>query len=368
MTIFVNPWVALRDPDTDAPASGGKLHFFLSGTTTAVNVYSDAALTVSLGAVVTCDSYGQPTTAIYLDPANSYKVIVTDSDGDTSSPLWPTIDPYDPNGKAEAQFADESGAAYTVISADRGQILRRTHSSAMSDQLPTAASVGNGFFVTVRNITSAYNLTLTVASSGTIDGASSLIVYPGQDRVLRSNGSVWYADPAALTGGKRAFSLPAGAWAPTTTNGCAAVATGESSSNKVNYEFLAFDASSDEYAYATTYLSKSYLAGTLEFKVIWTAAAGTAAETVIWKLDGLCRSDDDAIDTAYGTAATASDAYIAAGDVHETAWTAVTPASDAADRWLALRVMRDAVTDSKTGDAHLMAVVLRWSLVRSNDA
>ncbi len=367
MTIFVNPWVALRDPDTDAPASGGKLHFFLSGTTTTVNVYSDSALTPSLGAVVTCDSFGQPTTPIYLDPANSYKIIVTDSAGDTSSPLWPTVDPYDPNGKAEAQVDDESGASYVVLAADRGKVLRRTHSSAMSDTLPTAASVGNGYFVAIRNTTSAYNITLTVASSGTIDGASSLVIYPGQQRVLRSDGSAWITDAAVLTAGKRVYPIPAGAWAPTTTNGCAAIATGETSTNKVCYDYLAFDDTTSEYAYATTALPKSYLSGTLEARFVWTAAAGTAAQTVIWGIAGRCYADDGALDAAYGTAATATDSYIAAGDVHETGWTAFTPADDAADRFLALRVYRD-VSDTKTSDAHLLAVVLRWQLAAPNDA
>ena len=65
---------------------GAKVKFYLAGTSTPKSVYSDAALTVSLGTVVYTDSDGYPVTAsggtsktqVYIDTA-AYKVVFSDA-------------------------------------------------------------------------------------------------------------------------------------------------------------------------------------------------------------------------------------------------------------------------------------------------
>lgn len=54
-------------------AGAARLEFYLTGTTTPANVYSDAGLTTPLGSVVTSDAFGR-FVAIYLDPLVTYRV------------------------------------------------------------------------------------------------------------------------------------------------------------------------------------------------------------------------------------------------------------------------------------------------------
>ena len=57
--------------------------------------------------------------------------------------------------------------------------------------LPAAASVGNGFFLSVRNGGSG-NLTVDPAGSENINGGSTLVLRPGDSAVLNSDGIGWY--------------------------------------------------------------------------------------------------------------------------------------------------------------------------------
>src|SRR5262245_48340333 len=70
---------------------GFKLKFFRSGTTTPAPVYSDGALSSSLGTEVQAESDGH-VRAIYLDPAITYRVQITDAD-DVLQPDG-DVDPY----------------------------------------------------------------------------------------------------------------------------------------------------------------------------------------------------------------------------------------------------------------------------------
>jgi len=68
---------------TGAVAAGYKLYFYVSGTSTPLNTYSDAALTVPNSNPVVLDSNGNAG-SIFLQPAN-YKVVFTDP---TSVQVW----------------------------------------------------------------------------------------------------------------------------------------------------------------------------------------------------------------------------------------------------------------------------------------
>lgn len=70
---------------------GAKLQFYESGTTTPADVYSDADLTTPLANPVVADSSGE-FPPIYLDPAVTYRAILSDED---DVQLW-DIDPLAP--------------------------------------------------------------------------------------------------------------------------------------------------------------------------------------------------------------------------------------------------------------------------------
>lgn len=168
---------------------------------------------------------------------------------------------------------------------------------------------------------------------------------------------------------KRGIYIPASAFFPATTTGCAALAQGETSSNKINYKYLAFDQSTEEYAWVAIPTPDYWDLSTVTVKFHWTAASGSG--NVIWGAAGLCRSDDDALDTALGTAQTVTDTLLSTGDQHTTSATSAitiggTPAKG---DFLYLRVYRDADAggDTHSADAHLLGITVKFGIGQYDD-
>lgn len=159
----------------------------------------------------------------------------------------------------------------------------------------------------------------------------------------------------------RIIDLPAGSWSPTTTSGCAAIATVEAGTNDIDYKVLDFATDSDENAFINFQMPNSWDAGAIQFRYVWTNAGGGAAETVTFELSGRSYADSDAIDQAVGTAVEVSDTWLAQGDIHISAWSGnVTLTGATAGEWVHLEIMRDVSEDDLTGDARLIGVQLRY--------
>jgi hypothetical protein len=111
--------------------SGAKLYFYATGTTTPQNVYSDADLNTSLGAVVTADSGGK-FVGIYLDPLLTYRAVLKTSDDVT------TIYDLDPIGSganaADIQFtAEGTGAVVRTVGSKLGDTVSVKDFGAVGD-------------------------------------------------------------------------------------------------------------------------------------------------------------------------------------------------------------------------------------------
>ena len=167
----------------------------------------------------------------------------------------------------------------------------------------------------------------------------------------------------------RTITLMPGLLKPTTTSGCAAQATVEAGTNDIDYDVLDFDTTSDENAFANFHMPDSWDAGVVQFRYIWTNAAGLTTETVTFELSGISLANDDAIDTAVGTAVEVADTWIAQGDVHISAWSGnVTLAgTPAAGELVHVEIMRDVSEDDMTGDARLIAVQIRYKQAQYTD-
>lgn len=165
----------------------------------------------------------------------------------------------------------------------------------------------------------------------------------------------------------RTIVLPAGSMAPTTTAGCAAVATVEAGTNDVDYKTLDFDKDTDESAFAIFAMPDSWDGGTITATPIWTTAGTTG--TVVFSIKGRSFANDDAIDQAYGTAQTSTDTFIAAGDVHiAPATSAITLAgSPAGGQLVQLKITRDISEDTLDADARLIALKLEYSVAQYSD-
>ena len=109
--------------------------------------------------------------------------------------------------------------------------------------------------------------------------------------------------------------IPASAWWARTTNGAASLATTETATNKVNYKTFDFDTSTQEFIQCIWQPPRNWDNSTVKFTPYWTAASGSGG--VVWALQGVALSDDDALDTAFGTEQTSTDTLITAADVHK---------------------------------------------------
>lgn len=169
---------------------------------------------------------------------------------------------------------------------------------------------------------------------------------------------------------KRTMYVPASAMIPSTTLPCATLVTFESATNDVNIRVLDFDGAgtTKESAEFGIQAPTFWDLGTVTVQFIWYATAGSG--TVNWECQGLARSDDDALDTAYGTLQEVTDTLLATGDVHVSAETSAMTigGTPAAGDWLQFRVNRDPANDTNTSDARLMGVRIRFGISQYNDA
>jgi len=159
------------------------------------------------------------------------------------------------------------------------------------------------------------------------------------------------------TGGATNLWIPASAWIPKTTAGCG-VDSRETTTNDQNFDELLFDAGSDEFADALVVMPSNYNNGTISARFYWTASAGSG--DVIWGIQGRAFANDDALDTAAGTAQTATDTLIATNDMHVSAATSAVTigGTPAANTPIQFTVYRDAnaAGDTIANDARLLGV------------
>lgn len=177
---------------------------------------------------------------------------------------------------------------------------------------------------------------------------------------------------SSLTGirkqGLETIWIPAGAMTTRTTNG-AASGSSESTTNRVMKKTLDFDTSTQEFAQFMVRFPKSWNEGTVTFAPIWTAASGSGG--VVWALQGIALSDDDALDTAYGTEQTSTDTLITALDVHvgPTSSAITIGGTPAVGDWVSFQIKRNVSDGSDTlgVDALLMGVVIFFTTNSSED-
>lgn len=163
------------------------------------------------------------------------------------------------------------------------------------------------------------------------------------------------------SGGSSDIFVAAAEMIPRTTNGCG-VNSLESTTNRINYDVLEFDAATAEFAQFIRVLPNNWNAGTVTFKPLWTAASGSGA--VVWQLAARCYADDDALDQAMGTAQSSTDTLLAANDMHiGPTSSAITVAGiPAAGRPIIFQISRLATdaADTLAVDARLLGVHITY--------
>jgi hypothetical protein len=167
------------------------------------------------------------------------------------------------------------------------------------------------------------------------------------------------------TAGKQSIWLPATAWTTRTTNG-AASAQVELGTNDIMLNVMDFDQTTSEGIQFMMATPKSWNKGTLSFRPYWTASVG--AGTVTWSLAGRTYSDSDPLDAALGTAVDVTDTLLTLEDLHiGPESTAVTLAGSNAENDMAVFQLTRNISDTLTGDARLIGIMLFITYNLPND-
>ncbi len=187
--------------------------------------------------------------------------------------------------------------------------------------------------------------TAPLAATGTSTTQLATTSFVQQELAAAAIQQMWV--PAAAM--KPRATLPAGA------------GTLETTTNKLNFDTLDFDGTVDEFAQFDWLMPKRWNEGTLTAEFVWHAPGGTG--NVVWAIQAVALSDDDVLDTAFGTAATVTDAVTAVTDVMRSAATgAMTVAGSPANNDLVkFQIYRDADNGSDTLnaiDARLLGINL----------
>jgi hypothetical protein len=185
-----------------------------------------------------------------------------------------------------------------------------------------------------------------------------------------SDGTLHRFLPSEIGVGKQSMWIPAGAMTARTTNG-AASGTSETTTNKVMLKSLDFDASTDEFAQFMVNMPKGWNESTVTAIFVWSHAATTTNFTVIWGIQGLALSNDDAADAAFGSAVTVTDIGGTTNDIYRSDESgAITIGGTPAENDVVVfQVYRDADAggDTMAIDARLHGVLLFYTTNANTD-
>lgn len=173
-----------------------------------------------------------------------------------------------------------------------------------------------------------------------------------------------------LPPGRQTVFVPASAMIARVTNGAGATAL-ETTTNRVNVISADFDPTTQEFAQFQIAMPKSWDEGTMAYEVLWYHPATTVNFGVVWSLAAMALSDNNALDTAFGTAVQVTDTGGTTNNLYiSPASGAVTVGNTPAENDYVLfqvaRVPADG-SDTMAVDARLLGVRLFYTVNAGND-
>lgn len=177
------------------------------------------------------------------------------------------------------------------------------------------------------------------------------------------------ADLSAILG-QQTIWVPATAMTPRTTNG-AARGTVETTTNKVMLSTLDFDPSTQEFSQFAIQMPKGWNESTLVCQFVWSHPSTTVNFGVVWEIQAVAFANDDAADTAFGTAVTVADTGGTTNDVYVSDETAAmtVAGSPGPEEWVVFQVRRAPAnaSDTMAVDARLHGVKVHYTIDAAKD-
>ena len=275
-------------------------------------------------------------------------------------------------------FIIYDGAAFqllnpqTVVSALNASNL--TSGTVPDARFPATLPAASGVNLTALNGTNIASGTVAAArlaaaltpTTVELGHASDTTLSRASAGVVAVEGSNVLMESTGMKQGLATIPIMAAAMQSADTNGAAAGVV-ETTTNKVLYRTLDFDTTTQEFAGFVIPMPKSYNDSTVTFQPLWTAASGSG--TVVWALQAVALSNDDAIDTAYGTEQTSTDTLLTAGDVHvgPTSSAITIAGTPATDDLIFFRIKRVPASDTLAVDAQLIGIRLYFTQNAADD-
>ena len=264
------------------------------------------------------------------------------------------------------------GAVYNIVNDTTPQLGGDLDANAFNIGFDDATGIeddsGNEQLIFQKTASAVNHIEITNAATGNDPSIAAV----GDDAavdlnlVSKGTGKVQANAATVLTVGTSTIWIPSVAMYGATTNG-ASLSSVDSGTANVEYKVLDFDTTTQEFACFNIRFPKSWDEGTITFAPYWTAASGSG--TVVFALQGVALSNDDALDTAYGTEQTSTDTLITAADVHVgPTSSAITIGGTPAEGDLVFfRMARNVADDTLGVDARLLGIVIFFTTNAEDD-
>lgn len=251
-------------------------------------------------------------------------------------------------------FDTITGAAASTATTFGGDALNK-----VSNLLNGSASQTANIYHSVLNVVDATDTTKKLSFNVSSLSTSQTVVASAKNNNAINLGCV----------GTHELYIPAGSMYTRTTAGAAYTAR-ETTTNQVMISSFNFDTTTAENSQFNWSTPANWDAGTVRYKIYWTCTGGSAAQTLSMNLAGRGFSDDDALDSAFGTAISVTDTYIADNDVHVTAYSAaVTIAgTPVAGDNVIFQLNRGVASDTLGVDCEVLGILLEVSTNKSNSS
>ena len=309
---------------------------------------------------------------------------------DTTSATTPTLKFYD--GADDISLATLDYTANTVNWLDSnfsitglstsatGTVFTLTDTSLNSTvdiQLPDTKGIeddsGNEYIKFSKTASAVNELTITNNTTGNnpILSATGDDTNIGIEFNTKGTGVLTSGSSPIKIAGKETIWIPSNAMYPTTTAGAEAGQI-ELTAGQPELKCLDFDASTDEKAQFSVAFPKSWNEGNVTFQAFFTANS-TNTGNAIFTLSGVAVSDDDAIDSAFGTAQSITKAHSGTAndlDISSESSAITISGTPASGDQVFFQVTRDADngSDTLTSDARLLGIKLFFTTDSANDS